>query len=159
MLGQRLSHNIALFFATNTTDVQDRTSMLQFWNLPGLKGLALQAYQKTLTDESRRRTSSSGSSGAVRRSTTTGRPSASSSSRATGRSASGGSRKATGFRRGQPYDPFLLFVAKVRMERELAGAGYQEATVTAEAVESNNAWTMVFECEPGTTAGGGLRGR
>ncbi len=41
MFGQRVSHNVALFFATNTTDVQDRTSMLQLWNLPGLKGLAV----------------------------------------------------------------------------------------------------------------------
>ena len=35
------------------------------------------------------------------------------------------------------------------MERELAAAGYQEARGRAEAVESNNAWTLNFECEPG----------
>jgi outer membrane protein assembly factor BamA len=58
-------------------------------------------------------------------------------------------RKSTGFRRGQPYDPFLKFVARVRMERELAGEGFQEARVITESIEANNAWTMNFECEPG----------
>jgi outer membrane protein assembly factor BamA len=148
MLGQRISHNIALFFATNTSDVQDRTSMLQLWNLPGLKGLSLQGYQKTLTDEAGgnliQRFQWGGSSlyddrPVIRK------------LKLEGEWPIGKRRlrKATGFRRGQPYDPFLTFVAKVRMERELAGAGYQEATVTARAEESNNAWTMFFECDPG----------
>ncbi|MEX1311586.1 MAG: BamA/TamA family outer membrane protein [Candidatus Sulfomarinibacteraceae bacterium] len=148
MLGQRISHNIALFFATNTSDVQDRTSMLQLWNLPGLKGLSLQGYQKTLSEEAGgnliQRFQWGGSSlyedrPVIRK------------LKLEGDWPIGKRRlkKATGFRRGQPYDPFLTFVAKVRMERELAGAGFQEATVTARAEESNNAWTMFFECDPG----------
>ncbi len=149
MFGQRLSHNIALFFATNTTDVQDRTSMFQLWNLPGLKGLALQGYQKTLTEEAGgnlvQRFQWGGSSlyedrPTIRKLKLQGDWPISKRRL----------RKAAGFRRAQPYEPFLTFVAKVRMERELAGAGYQEATVTAHAVESNDAWTMVFECDPGT---------
>ena len=149
MIGQRLSHNMAVFFATNTTDVQDRTSMLQLWNLPGLKGLALQGYQKTLTNEAGanlvQRFQWGGSSlyedrPTIRKLKLEGEWPISKRRL----------RKVTSFRRGQPYDPFLTFVAKVRMERELAGEGYQEATVTASAVESNNAWTMLFECDPGT---------
>jgi translocation and assembly module TamA len=148
MLGQRISYNVALFFATNTTDVQDRTSMLQFWNLPGLKGLAIQGYEKTLTEEFGgnvfQRFQWGGSSlyedrPTIRKLKLNGEWPL----------RKRGLRKSTGFRRGQPFDPFLQFVARVRMERELAFAGYQEARVRAEAVESNNAWTLNFECEPG----------
>ena len=148
MLGQRISHNIAVFFASNTRDVQDRTSMLQLWNLPGLKGLAIQGFQKTLTDEAGgnliQRFQWGGSSLYEDRPTIR-------KLKLDGDWPIGKRRlrKATGFRRGQPYDPFLTFVARVRMERELAGAGFQEATVAATAVESNNAWTMRFECDPG----------
>jgi len=148
MVGQRLSHNVALFFATNTTDVQDRTSMLQFWNLPGLKGLAVQAYEKTLTEELGgnviQRFQWGGSSlyddrPTIRKLKLNGEWPINKR----------GLRKATGFRRGQPFDPFLEFVARVRMERALAAAGYQEARVVTESVEKNNAWTLNFECEAG----------
>jgi len=148
MVGQRLSHNVALFFATNTTDVQDRTSMLQFWNLPGLKGLAVQAYEKTLTEELGgnviQRFQWGGSSLYDDRPTIR-------KLKLNGEWPMGkrGLRKATGFRRGQPFDPFLEFVARVRMERALAAAGYQEARVATESVKKNNAWTLNFECEPG----------
>jgi hypothetical protein len=47
MVGQRLSRQLALFLAFNLTDVQDRLTMLQYWNIPRLKGLALQAYEDT----------------------------------------------------------------------------------------------------------------
>ncbi len=148
LFGQRVSHNVALFFATNTTDVQDRTSMLQFWNLPGLKGLAFQGYEKTLTSEVGgnviHRFQFGGSSlyadrPTIRKLRLNGEWPLSKRKL----------RKSTGFRRGQPFDPFLEFVARVRMERTLAAAGYQEARVHAESVESNNAWTLNFECEPG----------
>ncbi|MGD8439892.1 MAG: BamA/TamA family outer membrane protein, partial [Holophagae bacterium] len=148
MIGQRLSHNIALFFATNTSDVQDRTSMVQIWHLPGLKGLAIQGYEKTLTDEF--------GGNAIQRFQWGG--TSLYADRATIRKlklegdwpiSKRRLKKATGFRRGQPYDSFLTFVAKVRMERELAGAGFQEATVDARAEESNNAWTMFFSIDPG----------
>ncbi|MEE4274236.1 MAG: BamA/TamA family outer membrane protein [Thermoanaerobaculales bacterium] len=148
MIGQRISHNIALFFATSTRDVQDRTSMLQLWNLPGLKGLALQAYEKTLTEEN--------GGNAIQRFQWGGaslyedRPTIR-KLRLEGEWPLKTRRlkKATGLRRGQPFDPFLPFVARVRMERELAGAGYQEARVSVDAVESANAWTLRFQCEPG----------
>ena len=148
MIGQRLSHNIALFFATNTGDVQDRTSMIQLWHLPGLKGLAIQGYEKTLTEEI--------GGNAIQRFQWGG--TSLYEDRATIRKlklegdwpiSKRRLKKATGFRRGQPYDSFLTFVAKVRMERELARAGFQEATVDARAEESNNAWTMFFSIDPG----------
>jgi translocation and assembly module TamA len=147
-LGQRLSHNVALFFATNTTDVQDRTSMLQFWNLPGLHGLAVQGYQQTLTDEY--------GANLIQRFQWGGSPTWEDRPTIRKLALEGGwplgkrrLRRAVGFRKGQPFDPFLEFVAQVRLERELAEAGYQEARVTATSVEANNAWTMIFECDPG----------
>jgi len=148
MLGQRLSHNVALFFATSTKDVQDRTSMVQLWNVPGLKGLALQGYEKTLTDEM--------GANLIQRFQWGGKSLY--DDRPTIRKLKLDGdwplkerrlRRSTGLRKGQPYDPFLPFVARVRMERELASAGYQEVRVTVEAVESDNAWTLHFECEPG----------
>ncbi len=148
MLGQRLSHNLALFFASNTRDVQDRTSLVQLWNIPGLKGLAIQGYQKTLTDEAGgnvvQRFQWGGNSLYEERPTIR-------KLKLEGEWPIGTRRlkKATGFRRGQPYDPFLPFVGKVRMERELAAAGFQLAAVSARAVESNNAWVMVFQCDAG----------
>ncbi len=148
MLGQRISHNVALFFASSATDVQDRSTTLQLWNLPGLKGLAVQVYEKTLDEDFGanlfQRFRWGGSSLYEDRPTIR-------KIRLEGDWPLRKSRlkKVPGFRRGQPYDPFLLFVAKVRMEAELAGAGYQEAQVTTEAVEANNAWTMIFHCDPG----------
>lgn len=148
MLGQRISNNVALFFAANATDVQDRSTTLQFWNLPGLKGLAVQVYDKTLDQDYGanlfQRFSWGGSSLYDDRPTI-------SKFKLEGEwpLRKGRLKKVTGFRRGQPYDPFLLFVAKVRMEAELAGEGYQDARVTTEAVESNSAWSMLFQCDPG----------
>jgi hypothetical protein len=46
-----LSRNLAFFFAANPTDVRDRTTMLQLWNLGFDPGHALQANQSVL-DES-----------------------------------------------------------------------------------------------------------
>ncbi|MCU0303532.1 MAG: BamA/TamA family outer membrane protein [Thermoanaerobaculales bacterium] len=148
MLGQRLSHSLALFFAANTTDVQDRTTTLQLWNIPGLKGLALQAFQRTLDEEAGasifQRFQWGGSSLYDDRPTIR-------KLKLEGEWPVGARRlkRATGIRRGQPFDSFLPFVARVRMERELAAAGFQEARVSVEAVEANNAWTLVFSCDPG----------
>jgi len=148
MIGQRLSHSVALFFATNATDVQDRTSMLQFWNVPGLKGLSVQGYQKTLTEEIGgnvfQRFQWGGSSlyddrPTIRKLKLNGEWPI----------RKRGLKKATGFRRGQPFDPFLEFVARVRMERKLAVSGYQEARITTESLENNNSWILNFECDPG----------
>lgn len=148
MLGQRLSHNLALFLATSASDVQDQTSMLQLWNLPGLEGLAIQGYQKTLTEEAGANVFQRFRWGGTSR--WDERPVISKirfegewpvSKRAL--------RRATGFRRGQPFEPFLLFVAKVRLERELAERGYVGATVTGSVREKERARILVFEVDPG----------
>ena len=148
MLGQRLSHNLALFFATSASDVQDQTSMLQLWNLPGLKGLAIQGYQKTLTEEAGANVFQRFRWGGTSR--WDDRP-VISKIRLEGEwpVSKRSLRRATGFRRGQPFEPFLLFVAKVRMERELAERGYVNATVTGSVQEKERARILAFEVEPG----------
>jgi len=148
MIGQRLSRNLALFLTTNLTDVQDRTTMLQLWNFRGFRGLVLQAYQETVDDNLGMNLFQRFQWGGT---TTAGdRPEIHRlrledewpmSKRAL--------RRSTRLRRGQPFDPFLLFVAAVRMERTLAEHGYQEARVTAAQRGSERSPTLVFQCDPG----------
>jgi outer membrane protein assembly factor BamA len=163
LLGQRLSPNLAFFFAANPTDVQDRTTTLQLWNLQFDPGLAVQAYQKTLEETSGvnviQRFRWGGSAGRV--------------GLGLGARPSGGAgsadrpviqkvklegewpiskrrlRRATGLRKGRPYDPFLDFVADLKLEQELAAAGYPEARVQGRTEGPAQAPTVVYTCDPG----------
>ena len=148
MIGQRLTRNLALFLTTNLTDVQDRTTMLQLWNFRGFRGLVLQAYQETVDDNLGMNlfqrfqwggTTTAGNRPEIHRLRLEGEWPM--SKRAL--------RRSTRLRRGQPFDPFLLFVAAVRMERTLAEHGYQEARVTAAQRGSERSPTLVFQCDPG----------
>jgi hypothetical protein len=148
MVGQRLSRQLALFLAFNLTDVQDRLTMLQYWNIPRLKGLALQVYQET----------ASGNLGGniIQRVEWGG------SKKITDRPeihrlrldgewpmSARSLRKATRLRRSQPFDPFLVFVGAVRMERMLAEHGFQDARVSGVQEGSPTSPTLVFTCDPG----------
>jgi len=148
MVGQRLSRNVALFLSTNLSDVQDRTTMFQVWNLQGLKGLALQGYQETADDNIGANVFQRFEWGGAR--SDDGRPEIHRlrldgdwpiSKRSLLRS--------TRLQKGQPFDPFLLFVASVRMERTLAEIGYQNARVVAVQEGSDRSPTLVFSCDPG----------
>jgi outer membrane protein assembly factor BamA len=148
MVGQRLSRQLALFLAFNLTEVQDRLTMLQYWNIPRLKGLALQAYQET-ADESLganvfQRFEWGGSK------TLTDRPEIH-RLRLDGEwpMSERSLRRATRLRRGQPFDPFLVFVGAVRMERMLAEHGWQNARVTGVQEGRETSPTLVFTCDPG----------
>ncbi|MCU0234941.1 MAG: translocation/assembly module TamB domain-containing protein, partial [Thermoanaerobaculales bacterium] len=148
MVGRRLSSQLALFLATDLTDVQDRTTMLQAWNFPAAPGLVLQAYQETLNDEAGANLLQRFTWGGAR---------ASAQRPELARVRLEGEwplskrelRRATRLRRGQPYDPFLLFVASVRLERALAAAGYQSARVTGREEGEPRLPALVFSCEPG----------
>jgi len=163
LLGQRLSPNLAFFFAANPTDVRDRTTTLQLWNLGFDPGLAAQAYQSVL-DESTglsliQRFRWGGSAGRV------GLPGFSAyvpDERSDDRPvihklrlegewplSKRRLRRATGLSKGQPYDPFLAFVADVHLERELAVAGFPEARVRTRVDGSERSPTLVFTCETG----------
>ena len=148
MIGQRLTNNLALFLTTNLTNVQDRTTMLQLWNFRGFRGLSLQGYQQTADDNLGFNifqhfkwggTPTDHEQPEIRRLRLEDEWPM--SKRAL--------RKSTRLRRGQPYDPFLLFVAAVRMERTLAEQGYQEARVTAAREGSERSPTLVFHCDAG----------
>ncbi len=148
MVGQRLSRNLALFLATNLTNVQDNMTMLQFWNLPRFKGLAVQAYQETANDNFGTNLFQRFQWGGTV--VSDGRPEIHRlrlegdwpmSERSL--------RKATRLRRAQPYDGFLLFVGAVRMERVLAEHGFQNARVTGTQTGPPSSPTLVFTCDPG----------
>ncbi len=163
LLGQRLSPNLAFFFAANPTDVRDRTTTLQLWNLDFAPGLAAQAYQSVL-DESEglsliQRFRWGGSA----------EPAGLASFIASARDAEDDDRpvihklrldgewpvskrrlrRASGLSKGQPYDPFLAFVADVHLERELAVAGFPEARVRSRTEGSPRSPTLVYTCETG----------
>jgi outer membrane protein assembly factor BamA len=148
MVGQRLSRQLALFLATNLTDVQDRMTMLQYWNLPRLKGLAFQAYQETVDENFGANVFQRFEWGGTR--AVSDRPEIH-RVRLDGEwpLSKRSLRRATRLRRSQPFDPFLLFVGAVRMERMLAEHGYQNARVTGEQEGSPASPTLVFTCNPG----------
>ena len=148
MIGQRLNRNFALFVATDLTNVQDRMTMLQLWNLPQLSGLAFQAYQETSDDSvgfnafQRFRwggTIKKGDSPEIHRLRLDGEWPVSKRML----------KKETHLHKGQPFDPFLLFVASVRMERALAERGYQNARVSAFQDGRSSSPTLIFTCDPG----------
>jgi outer membrane protein assembly factor BamA len=148
MVGQRLSRRLALFLAANLTDVQDRMTMLQYWNIPRFKGLALQGYQETVDDSYGanifQRFEWGGST------TLSERPEIY-RVRLDGEwpLSKRSLRRATRLRRGQPYDGFLLFVGAVRMERMLSEHGWQDARVTGKEQGKGKSPTLVYTCQPG----------
>jgi len=163
LLGQRLSPNLAFFFATNPTDVRDRTTMLQLWNLSFDPGLALQGYQSVLDESSGvtliQRFRWGGTAGKV------GVPTfgaAYQDAEVDDRPvihklrlegewpvSKRRLRRATGVTKGQPYEPFLAFVADVHLEQELAVAGFPEAVVRWHTEGPARSPTLVFTCETG----------
>jgi translocation and assembly module TamA len=148
MVGQRLSRQLALFLATNLTDVQDRLTMLQYWNIPGLRGLALQGYQDTADESVGANVFQRFEWGGSRE--LTDRPEIH-RLRLEGEwpVSKRSLRRATRLRRGQLYDPFLLFVGEVRMERVLAEHGYQRARVVGVREGNPMSPTLVFSVELG----------
>jgi translocation and assembly module TamA len=148
MIGQRVARNLAVFFGTNLTDVQDRTTMLQAWGFPGLPGFVAQVYQETIIDNfginaQKQFKWGGGAVGDDR--PEIGRLRLEGEWPISKRSL----RKATRLRRDQPFDPFLLFVGAVRLERALAEEGYQRARVSSSLTGPERNPTLVFACDPG----------
>lgn len=146
--GQRLGRNLALFLSTDLADAQDRKTMVQLWNLRAFPGLAIQAYDDAGQESQgvaaiqRFHWGGGGASDArpiIQKLKLEGEWPLSTRRL----------KAATGLRKGQPYDDFMLFVAGVRMERELAGAGFQLARVDGEIEGPSNLPTLVFRCDPG----------
>jgi translocation and assembly module TamA len=145
--GQQLGRHVALFLATDLTDVQERRTMLQLWRLRGLPGLAVQAFTDT----------SGGNGYAVIERLKWGGSRSTSERPEIHRIRLAGDwplwkwslRRATDLSKGQPYDPFLLFVAGIRLERKLAAAGYPQARVSSRSEGDESLPTLVFECDPG----------
>jgi len=148
MVGQRLSRQLALFLAFNLTEVQDRLTMLQYWNIPRLKGLAFQAYQETADGNLGANIFQRFEWGGSR--AITDRPEIH-RLRLDGEwpLSKRSLRRATRLRRNQPFDPFLLFVGAVRMERMMAEQGFQNARVTGVQEGAASSPTLVFSCEAG----------
>jgi len=147
-IGQRLSRNLALFFSTDLAEPQSGKTQLQLWNLSWAPGLAVQVYDDTGEEENgvnviqRFRwggTVADDDTPIIQKIRLEGDWPVSKRR----------ARRATGLAKGQPYDPFMLFVAGLRMERELAEAGYQLATVEGTTEGRDTLPALVFRCEPG----------
>lgn len=146
--GQRLTRNVALFLTTDLSDVQDRTTMLQLWNLRQLPGLAVQAWERTATENSGvnvvQRFRWGGSA------TADDRP-------VIHRIRLEGEwpvwawwfKRKLGIHRGEPYEPFVAFAAGLRLERELAARGWQLARVELETTGSERSPTLEYTVDPG----------
>jgi outer membrane protein assembly factor BamA len=146
--GQRIGRNLALFLSTDLADAQDRKTMVQLWNLRAFPGLAIQAYddagQESQGLAAIQRFHWGGTGASDTRSIIQRLKLEGEWPLSTRRL-----KSATGLRKGQPYDDFMVFVAGVRMERELAGAGFQLARVDGEIEGPGNLPTLVFRCDPG----------
>jgi translocation and assembly module TamA len=147
-IGQRLSRNLALFFSTDLADPQASKTQLQLWNLSWAPGLAVQVYDDTGEDDTGlnviQRFRWGGTKGdddtpVIQTIRLEGEWPVSKRR----------ARRSTGLAKGQPYDPFMLFVAGLRMERELAENGYQLARVEGWTEGPDNLPALVFRCEPG----------
>ncbi len=146
--GQRLTRNVAIFLTTDLSDVQRQTTMLQLWNLRGLPGLALQGYTKTGEADHGgnliERYRWGGGAG------TDDRP-VIQKIKFDGEWPIGRRRllKTTGLRKGEPFEPFLLFAAGLRLEGALAELGYSRARVRGEAAGDPKLPALIFTVDPG----------
>jgi len=146
LVGRRLSRYVALFLSTDLANPQDRVTTLQLWNLRGLRGLALQGFSESeggdgaaLFERIRWGGSkATGDQALIHRIKLEGRWPVSKRTL----------KKVSGLEQGQPYDPFVLFVAGLRLERELAARGYHEARVEGRA-EGDELPILTFTLEAG----------
>lgn len=146
-VGQRLTRSVSLIVSTDLTNAQDVQTLIQA-DVPRIKGLALQAFQETATEEY--------GAAAIERVRWGGTAVEESKAKIYRIRLNGDwpvskrrLTKVAGIAKGRPYDRFLLFAAGIRMEQELAAHGYYDARVTAEAEGSEMLPKLVFTCEPG----------
>ena len=146
--GQRLSRYVALFLTTDLSNVQDRTTTLQLWNFDPLPGLALQLWERT-GDENQgvnlvERFSWGGTG------STDDRPTVHSVTlKGDWPGWKWSLKRKLGLAKGQPYEPFLGFAASLRLERELAARGWQQAQVDLQVEGPERLPALEFTVDPG----------
>lgn len=147
-IGTRINPYTALILTADPTTPGDYTTMLQLANLPGLRGLALQGYDRTGDDESGvrliQRFSWGGASDdedapRIKKIRFDGKWPISKRKL----------RRAGGLTTGEPFDEFKLFVSAVRIEQELAAKGYQQARVEASVEGNEQRPTLTYRCDEG----------
>ncbi len=147
-IGQQLTHSTALFLTTDLRNSQKRTSLLQLWRIPTLPGLTIQAMTRTDPGEADFRLLQRFSWGGTK--ATANQPQLHKIKLEGEWPASRRKLiKASGLVRDQPWDPFLLFLGTVRLERELANRGFPEARVDGRAEGPESRPKAVFTCETG----------
>lgn len=145
-IGQQLGQSTALFLTTDLRDSQRRTTLFQVWQLPYLPDLTIQAQTRTDTGESDLKLLKRFRWGGT----------TSSSSRLEKIHFKGKwpiskikLRSLSGLSPGQSWDPFLLFMARVRLEEALAKRGYPEARVDTESNDDPEHPEVRLRCEAG----------
>ena len=146
-IAQTIGEHLVAFVTTDLTDPQRRTTMLQAWNFRGFPGLALQGFSSTGDEDEGyaviERLELGGGS-------TDDRPRIQRIRlRGSWPVSKRRMRSAVGLDRGQLFDPFLLFVGEVRLERALAEHGYFTAKVTGRKTGVRQYPRLEFEVEPG----------
>ncbi|HSN54975.1 MAG TPA: POTRA domain-containing protein, partial [Candidatus Sulfomarinibacteraceae bacterium] len=145
LISRQIGRYVALFVAADLTDVQERTMLLQISNWRRIPGLAVQGIDDSRTGAGLaviERLSWGGTFSErprIRR------------VRFEGDWPLGRRRlkRALQLESGQLYDPFLVFVGRVRLERELARAGYYQARVNGTVSEDPKLPGLSFTVEPG----------
>jgi len=145
-IGQQLGQSTALFLTTDLRDSQRRTTLFQIWKLPYLPDLTIQLQSRTDTGESdlkllkRFRWGGSRENDVRLKKVIWDGPWPVSRIRR---------RKALRLGPGQAWDPFLLFTARVRMEKLLTRMGYPEARVEARSDGDPANPIIRLSCTPG----------
>jgi translocation and assembly module TamA len=146
LVARQVGRYIAIFFSADLAEVQNQTALLQLYNWSKIPGLAVQVFDEAergngyavferyrwggtrREDEQRIRSVTLEDDWPVSKRRL---------------------KKAAGLRRGQPWDPFLLFVGRMRLERELAAHGYFRAQVEGRVSEDETLPHVYFSVEPG----------
>ncbi len=147
-VAQTIGEHLVAFLTTDLTDPQRRTTMLQAGNFKPLPGLAVQAFSSTggrgegyaVLERLEFGTSGHADDRPKIQKVRLEGPWPVSKRRM---------RRAVGLDRGQLYDPFLLFVGEVRLERALAEHGYFSADVTGRKEGVRQYPRLEFEVDPG----------
>lgn len=146
-VAQQFGRYVAIFLSTDLSEVQDRTALVQVYNIPEVPGLALQAFNET----------DGGDGYAVIERFRWGGDEATLERPLIRRITLDGDwpiskrklKRAVELDKGQPYDPFLPFVGRVRLERRLAKEGYYRPRVDTRVSDDPRLPHIYFAADPG----------
>lgn len=145
LVSQQIGRYIALFLAADLSDVQQRSTIMQLYNWRAVPGLALQALHDSRAGTGFAAIESLSWGGTVDEQVRVRKVKLEGAWPVSKRRL----KKTARIERGQPFDPFLVFVGRVCLERALAREGYYRPRVEGWAGDGPKLRKISFRVDQG----------